>query len=360
MKTKNYLWAMLAATTLSLAACGSEENENTEQPQKMEARFELTLKGTTVNTRSTGDNLPSADNEKTIGRVAVAIFDKDGKVIIIQEFTQTTGIVVNCTPGENCTGIVVANAPEGHFKGVGTKANFIAKTTDLTQTATELPMSGEIKSGTEDAATTTFTLQAGQTSTLSAKVSRLVARVAITSIKTNFDAAGQYADATFKAKKIFMHNANTKSTVNPSNPTGSVPLSGKTDGTNPGLQNSLDRVIDATAFTTPYWFYTFAHDATTPTKLVIYGEFDPDGTGSAAAESVYYPVVVNKSQAGTSIGGDSGTDSTIQPNSTYTITATIKGKGVDDPDKDIDPAIVNLTVKVAGWALNITQDVDFN
>ncbi|WP_300699611.1 fimbrial protein, partial [Bacteroides sp.] len=300
-----------------------------------------------------------------IGRVAVAIFNKDKSVNIIQEFTSTSGISVNCNPGTDCTGIVVANAPANHFAGVTTKDAFTAKTIDLTQTATALPMSGDIKLNTS----TTFTLTAGATSNLTAEVSRLVARVAINSIKTAFESSGQYAAATFTAKKIFLHNANTKSNVDPGTPTVSAPLSGKVDATNPGLQTALNQAITTTAHTTPYWFYTFAHNATTPTKLVIYGSFDPDGTGSATAKNVYYPVVVNKIQAGTIIK-DGGTtvgsaangkgDGTISRNSTYTITATIKGIGVDDPDKDINPAVLNLTVSVAGWALNITQDVEFN
>ncbi|WP_300700143.1 hypothetical protein, partial [Bacteroides sp.] len=302
-----------------------------------------------------------------IGRVAVAIFNKDKSVNIIQEFTSTSGISVNCNPGTDCTGIVVANAPANHFAGVTTKDAFIAKIIDLTQTATALPMSGDIKLNTS----TTFTLTAGATSNLTAEVSRLVARVAINSIKTAFEASGQYAKATFTAKKIFLHNANTKSNVDPgTTPVVSEPLSGKVDATNPGLQTALNQAITTAAHTTPYWFYTFAHNATTPTKLVIYGSFDADGAGTAAtAKNVYYPVVVNKIQAGTIIK-DGGTtvgsatggkgDGTISRNSTYTITATIKGIGVDDPDDDINPAVLNLTVSVAGWALDISQDVTFN
>ena len=364
MKTRNYLWAVLAAATLSLTACGGEENENTE-PQKMEARLILTLSGTPANTRSTGVALPTEASEKTIGRIAVAIFNSDKSVNIIQEFTSASGISVNCKPGTNCTGIVVANAPVNHFAGVTTKDAFIAKTIDLTQTATELPMSGDIKLNTS----TTFTLTAGATSNLTAQVSRLVARVAINSIKTAFETSGQYAAATFTAKKIFLHNANTKSNVDPGTPTGSAPLSGKVDATNPGLQTILDQEITTTAHIAPYWFYTFAHSADAPTKLVIYGSFDPDGDGSAPAKNIYYPVVVNKLQPGTIIkdGGitvgsaASGKgDGTISRNSTYIITATIKGIGVDDPDDDINPAVLSLTVSVAGWALNITQDVEFN
>lgn len=365
MKTRNYLWAVLAMAALSLAACGDNEENRDLEPQKMEARLVLTLSGTPLNTRSTGAAIPTKADEETIGRVTVAIFNKDKSVNIIQEFTSTTGINVNCTPGVDCTGIVVANAPAKHFAGVTTRDTFIAKTLDLTQTATALPMSGDIKQN----ASTTFTLTAGATSSLTAEVSRLVARVAINSIKTAFDASGQYSAATFTAKKIFLHNANTKSNVDTGTPTVSVPLSGKVDGTNTDLQTALNQVINTTAHTVPYWFYTFAHSATTPTKLVIYGSFDPDGAGSETAKNVYYPVVVNRIQPGTIIkdgenpvgSASAGKgDGTISRNSTYTITATIKGIGVDDPDKDINPAVLNLTVTVAEWALNITQDVTFN
>lgn len=34
MKTSNYLWAVLATATLSLSACGSDENENVMQPKE--------------------------------------------------------------------------------------------------------------------------------------------------------------------------------------------------------------------------------------------------------------------------------------------------------------------------------------
>ena len=46
MKTNNYLWAVLATATLSLTACGSDENENVTLPKEKTAKLELTLVGT--------------------------------------------------------------------------------------------------------------------------------------------------------------------------------------------------------------------------------------------------------------------------------------------------------------------------
>lgn len=229
-------------------------------------------------------------------------------------------------------------------------------------------MSGDIKVN----GSTSFTLAADEVSA-SASLSRLVARVAITNIQTAFNPTGQYSAATFKIKKIFLHNAASTSTVGTGTPTTTTPVTGRVDGTNGYLQDALSDVdITSSACTTSYWFYTFATPAggvsSAPTKLVIYGSFDADGAGATTAEDVYYPVVVNKLQTGTTINdgnditsaGSGKGDMTIARNTRYNITATIKGKGVSDPDTDINPAVISLSVTVANWDLTISQDVTFN
>lgn len=370
MKTKNYLWGVLAMATLSLAACSSEESENIiKHPEGTPATLELTLTGTPANTKATG-TLPSDDDngEKKIVRVAVAIFDANGKALTVQETTYNNSkLTINCVPGRNpCTGIVVANAPAGTFANVKTKTDFIAKTVPLTQTHTELPMSGDIKENSS----TSFSLTAGSTQALTAELSRLVARVSVKSIKTDFASNGQYAAATFKLKEVFLHNGNTLSTVAPAAPAVSAaktgwnttpPQANYLAGFNDALPAAVTMAGASQPHTTNYWFYTFANSSTaTPTKLVIYGEFDEDGMGQSAAQDVFYPVVVNKAQPGTSITGGGSGDATIAPNSTYAISATIKGKGAPDPDTDINPAVLDLTVTVASWALTITQEVTFD
>ena len=365
MKRSNYLWAVLMAATLSLNACISEENENTETGEKT-ARLELKLAGTPeTGTRATGAALPTS--EDNINTIAVGIFDHStGETNTIAEPVLEEGVYkINCKAG-TCDIIVVANAPTGTFKGVASKSLFIAKTVELAataqsgiQVATNLPMSGE-------AANVKFV--AGDTKEQTIEINRLVSRVSISSIKTAFDPKGQYANAKFVAKKIFLHNAKSKSTVAENNAgalTTTVPLSGKTGGQNPYLQTAISPEVTfpGNAHTTKYWFYTFPNaDTGKPTKLVIYGSFDADGDGSGAAVDTYYPVVVNKQQTGTTITGGTDADrgtATIVRNATYDIAATIKGIGVDDPDKDINPATLKLTVTVAGWELDIKQNVTF-
>ncbi len=65
-------------------------------------------------------------------------------------------------------------------------------------------MSGDVKNGDGNA---TFTLGAGINTGMTARLSRLVARVSISSIKTAFDPNGQYAAASYELKNIFVRNA---------------------------------------------------------------------------------------------------------------------------------------------------------
>ena len=141
MKTSNYLWAMLATATLSLTACGSDENENVIQPKEKTARLELTLVGTPADSRATG-TLPTTD-ESQINRLTVAVFTgaSGNPVNALREFTgddikaATSGtgkkITMLCEPGNGQTIYVVANASTGLFAGVTNLAGFEAKLMSL-------------------------------------------------------------------------------------------------------------------------------------------------------------------------------------------------------------------------------------
>ena len=375
MKTSNYLWAMLATATLSLTACGSDENESVNQPKEKTARLELTLVGTPADSRATGE-LPT-DDESQINRLTVAVFTgaEGNPVNALHEFTGddikdaaggVTGkkITMLCEPGTGQTIYVVANAASKLFAGVTNLAGFQAKlallsettksagTGDVTdaQKANNLPMLG-ISTGKD------FT--AGGELKAEIALSRLVARVSISSIKTAFDAAGQFKDATFKVDAVYLKNAN--SSVNMKKE-GSVPINGGHEGA-VVTQYLYETVASHTANTelkTPYYFYTFPNvSEDNPTRLIIKGTFDADGKG-ATKVTRYYPIVINKKQANTTITAGQGTDKgSIAFNTKYVLTAVIKGEGAPDDDTDIDPATLQLTVTVADWALTINQDVTF-
>lgn len=377
MKTSNYLWAMLATATLSLSACGSDENENVIQPKEKTAKLELTLVGTPADSRATG-TLPTTD-ESQINRLTVAVFTgaEGNPVNTLHEFTgddikDATGgvtgkkITMLCEPGNGQTIYVVANASTGLFAGVTNLAGFKAKLMLLsettkaagagaatdTQKANNLPMLGS---------TTGKDFTAGTETEANIALSRLVARVSISSVKTAFDPVGRFKDATFKVDAIYLKNAD--SSVN-ADKTGGAPINGGDEGAvvTQYLYEAVTGHTANTELTTPYYFYTFPNVSTSaPTKLIIKGMFDADGSGSTSAPIArYYPITINKKQANTTISGGAGTDKgSIAANTRYVLTAVIKGEGAADDKTDIDPATLQLTVTVADWALTISQNVTF-
>lgn len=197
MKTSNYLWAALATATLSLSACSSDENENGMQPKEKTAKLELTLVGAPADSRATG-TLPTTD-ESQINRLTVAVFTgaTGNPVNALREFTgkdikdAETGsgktISILCEPGDEQTIYVVANASPALFAGVTNLAGFKAKLMLLSETtkaagagevtdaqkANNLPMLGIVNKQN---------LTAGAEATATAELTRLVARVSISSI----------------------------------------------------------------------------------------------------------------------------------------------------------------------------------
>ena len=89
--------------------------------------------------------------------------------------------------------------------------------------------------------------------------------------------------------------------------------------------------------------------------------FEGDATVTLTNLNGGYTLDTSAFPAGTNITGTAGTGtSNITRNNTYAIKATIKNIGTTDPMGDITPTSLELTVNVATWALNITQDVTFD
>jgi len=391
------------ATGLLLASCGGD-SVNDPDPQSLpkDAKMSITLQGTPVS-RSTGA-LPSDndDGEKNINRVAVGIFfsnDNSNKVNTVKEFASTDlsgnkTPLITCASGTGQKVVVVVNAPANTFVDTDGKpkvsdySGFVAKTVALSgtvetieevqqQTSTNLPMSGEAS----------LDIAAGATiSNFSVDVSRLVARVSLSSFNTQFETTGLYPSAEFKITDVFMYKANSTSSVQPdltifpavTNPIGGIDnLGAATSYTwlTESIAGTATGGISANLLTSKYWFYVFGNNTTTATeqtRLVIKGEWDEDGLGFSPGTGgdavVYYPVVVNQLQPGTEIkdgatpitvAGDKKGDGKVYRNCTYDVSVVIKGKGGNTPDENISPANLNVSIVPAGWSLDLSQTVVF-
>lgn len=414
MRINNLLLTGIVGIAL-LASCANEETSVTPGTAEP-AVVKLMLSTGTVSSRaggSGGTSIPigdgtltagtsgSASDEAKINTLCVGIFksgttDANKSTVTIQEFSSITGTSVSVTTTTDAdNAVAVANAPSGTFAGVKTKEEFLKKIQDLStttsntatansQTTTNLPMEGEC---------TSFT---GTPKTGTVNLTRQVARIAITSITTNFDVTGAYAGASFVPTEIFMYNAavsqpwgglnysSVLSTFNGSNsevttsatnlpggtlettlPAYSYLSTGSLPYTAPGSTNPKTYLDpSSTPADNPYFFYVYPNTSTTPTKLIIKGVW----TSGSNTSIMYYPITINHQQTGTTFtytgqstdhSIPSGTDSQINANIRYVIKATIKSIGVANVGDALDPASINLTVSVNPWTES-TQDVIFN
>ena len=357
---KNYLLLSAVLSVLLMTSCSSSDTEEGTTVKGSPAVVNLELNGKSM-TRSA----PSGD-EATISAGQAVAFDGSGAIIgDVQSFSTTTPTITTTTQATQVS--VVANpGSTSTFTSIVNKTNLEAVTTDLASTttsvtspksqdATKLPKYGNA----------TLTFGADSKAYPSVDMYNLVGKIKLSSIKTNFTGTG-YEGATFIPKEVFLYNANTVSTFGG---TGSSPQTGENTndsyavGTPTNFYYLSSGPISSYDEGNPtvYTFYTFPNtSATTPTKLVIKGEFKPQG---GSAEYIYYPITINKFQDGTTIKKGTtelteadANDSKIVNSTSYDVSITISGKGVKTPGDNITPSSAKITMNVKDWT-DYTQDV---
>lgn len=351
MKKKLYLLSVILV--LGLGSCAQEGMLNIESG--MPAKLEIQLG---VASKAIGA-IPAENQDNGINSVTVGVFSGDRIDVISTNAPINGKITVTATAG-NRTFIAVANAPIGSFAGVQTKTAFLEKSIELTQDKTAMLMSSD---------ETPVTLVSGSLPVQkNVSITRLAARVQVTSIQTDFSPTGQYSGASFTMDKIFMYNVKSKTTVAATPVTENLVHGVLADGTESSL-SLLDKLSTAisfptAAYTMPSYFYAFENTVAVSgnddnaTKIVIGGIFKANN--SDAGTYLYYPIVVNKPQVGTTIVDKDGLASTVvglKRNQQYFITVKIKGAGVDSPAKFINPANLDLNITVTPWSTGVFQDV---
>ena len=387
MRTKSTVLVSIALAAIAMqgvfTSCSSDESVNTEKTTGLQ-----TLK---VNlspiTRGAVYTDPGTAAENKINRVTIGIFDQTtGNVKTIQDAPNAAApeiITSQLVAGDHI--LVAVNAPAGTFNGALTESDFEKKTLGIddalgggsstapTVATTKLPMFGaDVIAGSS----TTFT------STVA--VSHMVAKVTLQSLNVNFDPNGAYQNATFTPLEVFMYNIPDKldfdfyptntptsyvynylTTNTPSYYNGEAGDASVRDylGTGTTLDASLSgKTLGPTSNwgtvgTKILFLYTMPNTSAKPTQLVIKGTFRPVGTDVGKA-TVYYPVNINyKSADGTAAEGT--TPKQVYPNKNYVIDVTIKGKGVDNPTKSLDPQTVTAHITVNSF-VDATQSNTFN
>lgn len=383
-----FIVAVLTAGFVSSCSSADELNSTSANDNK-EKQLTLTIK-TQELTKAAASADPNTTTENTMNRITIGIFDQAGTTVrAVQEFSPTStesdatagsNLFYNGTNGTatvsvvttqltNTDQILVAvNAPASLFKGVSTAVDFKKKTLTAeqalyTKSDKSSPTDGIAVSNNIPMLGTATVSGSGTNYSATVKPIHLASKVTLESLKVEFASDGPYSAATFTPTEIFIYNAPDGLTFDDANPyiSTSTYLTGESSSSSAAVFLSTGDISTGTkvlsgtnTFGTKYYFYTTPNNNVdaNKTKLVIKGQFDPDGSGSAPATTVYYPVKLNsnvKSDGSHSVAEASTNEYQVYPNKNYKCSVTIKTIGSANPGSDIDPTTATVTINVVSF-----------
>jgi hypothetical protein len=383
MKTCRLFTAGLLASVL-LVSCSSKDTQSEESVQTR--MLTLKISGSGYGSSRTSGTTPT--DEAGVKNLAIVVFNGTSveNIMYVENVEVTDGTITEqITYKASSPKIkVVANVPENAFSGMTTADGFNNVLASLDNTTASY-VNGVFTSSVGDNTTpgpqksdvlpmigTAGTIGTGGTASVS--LYRLVSRISLSGITSDFSNT-MYAGWSLKIDQIFLANVPVSSTLSSEWDTAGGGTSSTTSSLMQGettnatvyksyLGSGVLGGVDATssAYTTNHYFYVFPNSSTTfssQTKLIIKAKlYDASNTDQG---TYYYPIVINRSQSGTSFNETTlSHDGTVRGNVTYTLDATIKGKGVLNATDDLKPSDINLNVTVSGWSAELTQSVVFN
>ena len=260
--------------------------------------------------------------EKAVNKIQLLVFDNAGRLNAYRNLGTSTTASITTTTGTKKIWAVI-NGPD--LSSVATESTLKSKTVSLASNSTSAS-TGFVMAGYTSCALTT----SGTSASIS--VSRLTARIALTSVSNNLPSVYP----TLTVKKVYAVNV-----------VGSQNLAG-TMGASPSLNMGSDKGDAATLLSktisqpvsrggsytpsTPNLFYAYSNGSSTKTRLVVEAE--------VSGQTYYYPVTI----------------SSLERNKAYTVAVNILNLGSDSPDKPVEKGSVNVTVSVAGWQSGANYD----
>jgi len=345
--------------------------------------FKLTLSSPQTRTAITDDPTTTTyvGNEGTISRAVVGLFDASGTIVAKQSYTsaQITNGQVSITGTSSVTQAAVAvNVPLASFADVKTLSDFQGVQANLDNTATaDASVAGttqQYATALPMAGTSTVSITSN-TGTATVALTRLVSRITLTGITTNFPGAA--SGESFTPTEVFMYNIAPTAYCNATSPTATTSTSSTWlhgEQVSPFLTTNQKNylgtgALSGTTQTLPWsgfdTFYAFPNNnTTTQTRLEIKGTYKT--STSDAGTTVYYPIIINHSATGTTFTGTTGssipdgTDGVILNNKVYSLSATITAKGVSDPSQTFTGSTpVTVTMSVNAWGATTNQNTNF-
>lgn len=379
MRTKMFF--MLPALALAFASCSNDDEGYPTTNFKGEpAVLTISLAGENqdVNSKASG---PEGSAESTVTDGIIYVFDGDGNVIKKAFFksgdftaSPTTKTINTTTAAKSVSVLLNVGVSDSASLvttpyDVPTKTQLNALTVQLattngTGTATQL--NNKLYMSGESTGTFTFTGTPVPSASVDVTVSRIASRV---KINWTFAPNSTYTNKIRLTGAVIL-NARSASKLfgSPLYQTSGTYIQGITQSIFDGLTTTAYKptannifnptLLSVSPFAVPQvlenYFYIFENASTYPTIVAITADYNENGIDVGTNQKKYYPIVINRATTGNQTGL-----MTIVRNVQYVVSATVKGVGVDNPFEPVDPAVLNVKVIVAPWALTITANQTF-
>lgn len=355
MKNKCKIVSVLCCLACAILFVSCAKDEVVDSKVREEGVLNISIATSTTKASGSAHGNQSADN--VVNTLELFLFNSDGPNVgeldAYKKFTTADGLTnlqIKGTVG-NKNLFVVANSHRADWNGV-VKVEKFKEQIALLQ-----------KDNVSD-----FTMIASKdvdlkaTSSVTISIERLVARVAINSIKTDFTGT-PYSGMKLSNVKLYLVNVNgDKYFWDGSAPTNPVVLNNK-------LLNAVDAngcsmtgmiydeilpLIDDSGYTTPHYLYAYENilDTETPdrkfTRLVIQADLN--------GKTYYYPININQN----GFGHLSSLDHFgIKRNRAYSYDVVIKRPGSTDPDKVVEHGVLSASLSVVDWTVIAAVSTEF-
>lgn len=344
----------IAAACAALAACSKEPVGSAIVTQE-KGSIVFTLAGDEpAVTRAVTAYTESQPYEKQVNKVQLFVFGSDGAINFYQNLGTATSGTISTTAGAKTVWAVV-NGPD--LSTIGTLSALQATAVDLSANSTTTS-TGFVMAGSN-----TVTVTNGGTANCAITVSRLVSRVALSSIVNKLPQS--YGAIT--VDRVFLSNV-----VGNQNLAGNAAAStwyNKNGRADESTRNAT-HIIDGSTYkascealtykgvgqsvangathspSTPYLFYSFPNSSTVAPSG-FQSTFSAQRTvltvvTTISGKTYYYPVVLD--------------NATLERNKAYTVGLTITGLGSEDPNKPVEKGSLSATITVSDWIAGEVYD----
>lgn len=356
------LLSIVTLTLLFAAACQKEQiKENCLPEERIEEPALLTIDISVPATKASGSEHGNSANDAKINSLDILIFNNEegtgnGLLEVYRnlsgsQLTDLSNIKITATTGAKKLFIIGNSHNESALKSITHYSDFeTVESSLLKENVSNFCM-------TYSCETTLAPI-----TEITAQLTRMVARVKLGTLKTNFTGTS-FEGCNLDDVKIYLLNAHsTKLFYNGATPgNGSIfnykraKISEYEDAEMEGiLYESASATLAPGDEISSKYFYCYENllesetDSDRFTRLVIEGKLK--GT------TYYYPVNINREGFGyVTVTGHKG----VKRNASYSINCTISGMGSDNPDKIIESSAISVDITVTDWEDVESAEINF-